>query len=230
MPGRRRAASRSSSPRSSTTCRASRACGPTSRAPAAASAPEAPARASSRPTGASSARRSRRCKADLAEVKRQRATAARKRDRNEVATRRPGRLHERRQEHAPQRPGRCGRLRGRHALRHPRPDEPPGRAADRAPWSSSPTRSGSSTSCPTTSSTPSAPRSRRSCAPTSCSRWWTPPIRTSSASRPPCRSVLDELGAGDEAAHHGLQQDRPPPGTMPARRLADASRLRSSAP
>ncbi len=50
--------------------------------------------------------------------------------------------------------------------------------------SSSPTRSGSSGTCPTTSSRPSGPPSPRPSTPTSCFTWWTPPTPTPRSSAP----------------------------------------------
>ena len=140
---------------------------------AAASAPADPARPSSRPTGASSGTRIKKLKERVEQVRQQRETAGRSRDRRLVPERRHRGLHERRQVVAAQR---AHRQRGRPgrgpALRDARPDEPPGEARRRPDRRRSPTRWASSTSCPTSSWTPSARRSRRSTAPTSSSRSW----------------------------------------------------------
>ena len=126
------------------------------------------------------------------------------------AQRRHRGLHERRQVLAAQRAGRAGGRPGRGpALRHARPDQPrrSSSATDRA-WSS-PTPWASSTSCRISWSRPSGPRSRRSPGRTSSSRSSTARTRHAREHRQTVQQVLDELGAGGEAARRGLQQGRP---------------------
>ena len=95
-----------------------------------------------------------------------RATQRSSRDRNAVPERGDRRLHQRRQVEPAQRADRRRRARGGRAVRHPRPDGPPGRSRPTAASTRSPTRSGSSGTCPTSWSTRSAPRWRRSPRPT----------------------------------------------------------------
>ena len=88
--------------------------------------------ASWRPTAASSASAISKLKERVEDVRRQRETAARARDRRLVPTRRHRRLHQRRQDLAAQRAHRHrGRARRGPALRDARPDQPLGEARRR---------------------------------------------------------------------------------------------------
>ena len=91
--------------------------------------------------------------------------------------------------------GRAGRGQ---AVRDARPDQPPGQARRRPDRDRHRHRRASSTSCRTSWSTRSGRPSRRSTGPTSWSRSSTPPTRHFEEHRATVQTVLDELGAGDK--------------------------------
>ena len=90
-------------------------------------------------------------------------------------------VHQRRQVLAAEPAHRRGRAGRGRAVRDPGPDDPPYDDLRRPRVHASPTRSGSSGTCRTTSSRRSARRWRRSRTPTCCCTWWT--VRTRTRSR-----------------------------------------------